>query len=356
GDAARCGEDPVACAPAVRSPRVRRLAERSRPGAPGAAPPPDPVRRPRYRPLPLHRTGNHGPGPGSRAAVRAAAGRDLPGADPAAGRHGPVLPGYKTGITCVPAKRAGRSGVSSSPTMVKGVAHVAGPQRQGSEQRRQRAPHLTEVLQKLSAERSGATSCDRLRTPGEGLRLGEALGLQHRDWHTGRGDTPFIEVVPRDHPHGVRVKGGRYRRLFVSDALDRLYGEHLWQLCDAGADLAVADLDAALVFTNLAGGTRFAPWRPEAVYDLVGRLRRALSAEVPAVWTPHWMRHTHASALLLSGVPPHVVSRRLGHADVQTTLEMYANSRELHQLGEKSQVSRSQWGRNSVLRLRMAAV
>ena len=41
-----------------------------------------------------------------------------------------------------------------------------------------------------------------------GLRLGEALSLQHRDWRTGRGDTPFIEVVPRDGlPHGVRVKG-----------------------------------------------------------------------------------------------------------------------------------------------------
>ena len=29
-----------------------------------------------------------------------------------------------------------------------------------------------------------------------GLRLGEALGLQHRDWHSGCGDTAFIEVVP----------------------------------------------------------------------------------------------------------------------------------------------------------------
>ena len=67
-----------------------------------------------------------------------------------------------------------------------------------------------------------------------GLRLGEALSLQHRDWHTGRGDTPFIEVVPRDGlPHGVRVKGQRYRRVFISDELDRLYGEYLWQLCDA---------------------------------------------------------------------------------------------------------------------------
>jgi site-specific recombinase XerD len=161
-----------------------------------------------------------------------------------------------------------------------------------------------------------------------GLRLGEALGLQHRDWHTGRGDTPFVEVVPRDHPHGVRVKGSRYRRVFISDELDRLYGEYLWQLCDAGADLAVADLDAAHVFVNLAGGTRFAPWRPESVYDLVKRLRCDLSGQVPQAWSPHWMRHTHATALLLAGVPVHVVSRRLGHADVQTTLQLYGHVTE----------------------------
>jgi len=161
-----------------------------------------------------------------------------------------------------------------------------------------------------------------------GLRLGEALGLQHRDWHTGRGDTPFVEVVPRDHPHGVRVKGSRYRRVFISDELDRLYGEYLWQLCDAGADLAVADLDAAHVFVNLAGGTRFAPWRPESVYDLVKRLRRDLAGQVPQAWAPHWMRHSHATALLLAGVPVHVVSRRLGHADVQTTLQLYGHVTE----------------------------
>jgi len=158
-----------------------------------------------------------------------------------------------------------------------------------------------------------------------GLRLGEALGLQHRDWHAGCGGTPFIEVVPREHPHGVRVKGQRYRRVFVSDELDALYGEYAWQLCEAGADLAVPDLDAAPVFVNLAGGARFAPWRPGSVYDLVTRLRRDLAGQVPGAWSPHWMRHSHATALLLSGVPPHVVSRRLGHADVQTTLELYAH-------------------------------
>ena len=160
---------------------------------------------------------------------------------------------------------------------------------------------------------------------GTGLRLGEALSLQHRDWHTGRGDTPFIEVVPRELPHGARVKGGRYRRVFISDDLDRLYGEYLWQLCEAGADNAVRDLDSAQVFVNLAGGVRFAPWRPESVYDLVGRLRRDLAGQVPVCWSPHWLRHSHATALLLAGVPVHVVSRRLGHADAQTTLDLYAH-------------------------------
>jgi integrase len=160
-----------------------------------------------------------------------------------------------------------------------------------------------------------------------GVRLGEALGLQHRDWHTGRGDTPFIEVVARDHPHGVRAKSG-YRRLYVSDELDRLYGEYVWRLCEVGADLATDDFDASCVFVNLEREPRFAPWRPDSVYDLVDRLRRQLSGQVPETWTPHWMRHSHATALLLSGVPVHVVSRRMGHADVQTTLNTYAHVTE----------------------------
>jgi integrase len=160
-----------------------------------------------------------------------------------------------------------------------------------------------------------------------GVRLGEALGLQHRDWHTGCGDTPFVEVVDRDHPHGVRAKSG-YRRVYVSDELDRLYGEYVWQLCEAGADLVTDDFDATCVFVNLDREPRFAPWRPESVYDLVDRLRRQLSEQVPPDWTPHWMRHSHATALLLSGVPVHVVSRRLGHLDVQTTLNAYAHVTE----------------------------
>jgi integrase len=157
-----------------------------------------------------------------------------------------------------------------------------------------------------------------------GMRLGEALAMQHRDWHTGLGDTPFVEVVPReDHPHGLRVKNGGFRRIYISDELDRLYGEYLWRLCDAGADVAVGDLDCWWVFVNLAREPRFQPLRAETVAWQVRRLRRQLGDRLPASFTPHWLRHTHATALLMSGIADHVVSRRLGHLDIQTTQNLY---------------------------------
>jgi site-specific recombinase XerD len=156
-----------------------------------------------------------------------------------------------------------------------------------------------------------------------GVRLGEVLCLQHADWHVGRGGTPFIEVVPREHPHGQRTKGGRQRRIYVSDSLERLYSDYLWLLSDA-ADAAGRVLeDGWFVFVNLQREPRFSAMRPESVYALLRRLRRRLGQAVPEEVTPHWFRHTHATALLLAGVPEHVVMRRLGHADIQTTMDLY---------------------------------
>lgn len=39
----------------------------------------------------------------------------------------------------------------------------------------------------------------------------------------------------------------------------------------------------------------------------------------------HDLRHSHASALLTSGVPMHVVSRRLGHSSIKTTIDTYGH-------------------------------
>ena len=96
------------------------------------------------------------------------------------------------------------------------------------------------------------------------MRLGEVLCLTHADWHPGSGGTPFIEVVPRDHPHGARVKGGRGRRIYVSDELERLYGDYLWDLAERAGRAGFEVSDEWFCFVNLDGEPRFAPMRPEA--------------------------------------------------------------------------------------------
>jgi integrase len=157
-----------------------------------------------------------------------------------------------------------------------------------------------------------------------GLRLAEALLLRHRDWQPGIGTTAFLEVQPReDRRRRLRVKNQQYRRVYLSDELDNLYGEYLFLLVDLGLDVQ----DDEPIFVNLFRGEFGRPLRPETVYDWIGGFKRRHPL-LPAGWTPHWFRHTHATALLLAGVADHVVQRRLGHSDIHTLLTTYAHVTE----------------------------
>jgi site-specific recombinase XerD len=159
-----------------------------------------------------------------------------------------------------------------------------------------------------------------------GMRLGEALSLQHSDWNTGRSATATISVVDRPHPYGLATKSGG-RRVHIGSRLDRLYGDYVWWLCDQGADAVIDDWDCSYIFCNTRREPRYAPLRPEAVYAHLRSLKRRLP-QLPVAMTPHWFRHTHATALLLAGTPLHVVSRRLGHKSVQTTINTYGHVTE----------------------------
>jgi integrase len=155
-----------------------------------------------------------------------------------------------------------------------------------------------------------------------GLRLGEALGMRINDFVMGRGGTPHVQVVPReDNANGARVKMMRARRVYVGVDLERLYADYLTLLACRAAQfgLPVAADDA--LFVNLDRPPLLAPLREATVRDKVDALKRR--GVGPPGWTPHWFRHSHATALLLGGTPDWVVSRRLGHAHVQTTLDLY---------------------------------
>ncbi|WP_328737632.1 tyrosine-type recombinase/integrase [Streptomyces bobili] len=74
---------------------------------------------------------------------------------------------------------------------------------------------------------------------------------------------------------------------------------------------------------NLTRPPRQAPMREGTVRDRDRTAALRKKGSGPAAWTPHWFRHSHATALLPAGTPEWVVSRRLGHAHVQTTLDLY---------------------------------
>ncbi len=74
------------------------------------------------------------------------------------------------------------------------------------------------------------------------------------------------------------------------------------------------------------------PIYPDTVTSLMTKLIRAYNkpgqGSPPKDQLPHArlhdLRHQHATTLLLSGVPVHVVAARLGHADPAITLRVYA--------------------------------
>lgn len=144
-----------------------------------------------------------------------------------------------------------------------------------------------------------------------GMRIGQALGLRHEDMRTWDGE---ILIVPRaDNANRARAKTHVEHVVHVSVALGRLYSDYM--------HAEYGELDSDYVFVNLWGGQRGHPLTYAGVYRLVTGLR--VSTGVP--FTPHMLRHTHATDLLRAGVRLEIASRRLTHTSVATTSDTYAH-------------------------------
>ena len=97
-------------------------------------------------------------------------------------------------------------------------------------------------------------------------------------------------------------------------------GRLTWLMGREGAELGGLAEDAPMV-------TPDGRWmRPSAQSAAFARLARSLG--LPPGTTMHTLRHTHATMLLYSGVPVETIRQRLGHADVATTLRLYAHALE----------------------------
>jgi integrase len=143
-----------------------------------------------------------------------------------------------------------------------------------------------------------------------GMRIGQALGLRHADVRSYDGE---IDIVPRANSNGARAKSRSPYIVHVSTSLMELYADYLVH--------EYQEVAHDYVFVNWWGGRVGSPMTYPTVIDLF----RKLSARSGLHATPHMFRHTHATELLRAGWDPAYIQRRLGHAQIQTTVNTYAH-------------------------------
>jgi integrase len=155
-----------------------------------------------------------------------------------------------------------------------------------------------------------------------GLRLGECLMLRLTDWN------PEARVL-------------RIERAWNAKHNREEEPKHGARSVDVASDLAVI-LDAHTApFRKVVGldGTPVVSWLfpSEAGTMLDGRnVRRACArlvqgAKLGRTLKPHDLRHTFGSQLIAAGKSPVYVQRQMGHASVQTTIDLYGSGLPLEE-------------------------
>lgn len=152
---------------------------------------------------------------------------------------------------------------------------------------------------------------------GTGVRWGEVAGLQINHVHLDVA-SPHVDIrlACRKGVHGGRTLGRlKSRSARRSIALSPRTVELLRPLVDGRAPLERA-------FTMRGGGNlHHSNFRDRFFTPAV----LAAGAAIPEGFTIHGLRHTHATWLLNSKEPIFNVSRRMGHADIATTVRYYGH-------------------------------
>jgi len=149
-----------------------------------------------------------------------------------------------------------------------------------------------------------------------GLRIGEALGLRHEDMVTGKDNA--VKIIPRvNNINHVRAKGGRERKVHVNKELMQWYSAYL-------IDEYPEDLDCDFVFVVTKAPGKGEIGNPLS-YKTIDSLFRRLSKKIGIKINPHLLRHTHATELIRAGWDMSYVQKRLGHSDIQTTINTYVH-------------------------------
>lgn len=151
-----------------------------------------------------------------------------------------------------------------------------------------------------------------------GLRIGEALSLFLEDFKFVHGKGHRIRLSDRGElENGAKLKTGE-REILVSQALMDVYDDYLYEVIDE------LDIDTNFVFVKLRGENAGKPMTYSDVESLFKRLREKTGMHIH----PHLFRHTHATLFYQETKNIKQVQERLGHSQIQTTMDLYLHPSE----------------------------
>jgi integrase len=158
---------------------------------------------------------------------------------------------------------------------------------------------------------------------GTGMRRGELLGLRWSDVDLEAGRLSVLQsLVVRGRYADVDLedpkRGASIRTIRLDEDVVAALRRHRIRQAEERLAWGPAWVDTGLVFGR-EDGTRLHPSSVSKRF-----LRLSADGEVPRIRF-HDLRHTHATLLLLGGVPAKVVSERLGHANIAITLDTYSH-------------------------------
>lgn len=165
---------------------------------------------------------------------------------------------------------------------------------------------ITKLINACHSKRDKFLVCLLYET---GCRIGQALGLRHEDIESFNNT---IIIRPRsDNLNYSRAKSTEINTVHVTKELMSLYFEYYME--------EYGDIDSDYVFVNIWNGKIGMPIHYDTVKGLFNKLSKRIGYKV----TPHMLRHSHATELLNSGWSMEHVQKRLGHKNIETTINNY---------------------------------
>lgn len=158
-----------------------------------------------------------------------------------------------------------------------------------------------------------------------GMRAGELLALKWKDINFDENTISITKTLynPKNRTTEYTLltpkTKGSIRTLKMDPAVMDLLKKHEVKQKELKMANRQEFYDKDFVITKTSG-------YPEMVKTVDNRIRRLLKlAEIKKELTPHSLRHTHTSLLIEAGVGIKEIQQRLGHGDIETTMNIYAH-------------------------------